>query len=155
VFEMLNGLFVHAQGRAGSGATLIARPPSFALPGSATEAEIGATVFQALAAYSEALADPLEFANSPASIIALLKPIGLRSWNSLERKAKLCHVEHSSTRTRIVPTRNAGWRGRERGFNELPEAAVVLPAEITVADLGAGVRLALSTCTLPAPRPAA
>jgi hypothetical protein len=156
VFELPNQLFAHAQGRVSPGGFIVATLPSFALSVSATHAEIGAAVVEALSAYTEALPNP--FANRELARlheIAVLKPIRLRSWSSIQRKAKLCHVERTATHIRVVPTRNAGWRGPERGFHELPEAAVVLAAEVTASELGAAVRSALSASTLPVPRPAA
>jgi hypothetical protein len=148
VFEQPTQYFLHPFQRA-AGGPWRAASPSLALPLDAPDSRIGESVLYLL---TECRQDVMTLVDRPRDeTLALLKPARVRSWMTLQRKARLVHVTARSNGVRVEPTRNGGNRGDDKGFHSLVEQAEILERAPDPAALGAAVRRAFRASTPPAP----
>ncbi len=104
---------------------------------------LGAAIRQSLAASQDSVAHPTDWN-------ALLQPLlicaKIKSWNALQKSAKMCGVEKSNVELRIVPSRNGGTSGSEKGYHSLPEKTIVIAADCSAEQLGSALSQALELC---------
>jgi hypothetical protein len=142
VFVRKDDFLVDPNVRTVTGLWLIA-DPVVQLPRAASTAELGAAVRSALAASRQDIPHPHDRREFPSS---LLRVAGVRSWNALQRSAARCQVETNATAIRVLPSRNGGTRGDDRGYHSLEELAVTLPAAGSDEELGAAVMSVVARC---------
>lgn len=97
----------------------------------------------ALAASQEAVAHPSDW---KAVLRPLLDGAQVRSWNALQRSAKLVEIETSDAGIRVLSTRNGGASGGDKGFHSLPETAILLGIGCSDDDLGSALSQAMALC---------
>ena len=137
VYELPDRLFLHPLALTDAGFWL-AVEPGRRLEGAASNDELGSV--------AQALITPRSMVPTPGreDYAALARPLlraaGLKSWMTLQRKARLCGVARERDRFVIVPTSNGGSRGDQKGFHELGELARGLPLNVGSAELGQAVR---------------
>ncbi|HET9637051.1 MAG TPA: hypothetical protein VFP26_14075 [Gemmatimonadaceae bacterium] len=74
----------------------------------------------------------------------VLQALGAKVWSDIERNARLCVIQQEeSGELRIIPTRNGGARGADKGFHELRSREFTVPADAFDEVLSAGVRRGL------------
>jgi hypothetical protein len=76
----------------------------------------------------------------------LLTAAGVRSWNAIQRSARHCRVEATGAVIRIIPSRNGGTAGEDKGYHPLVDQAIVLPADCTDEQLGIAVEDGATNC---------
>jgi hypothetical protein len=112
----------------------------------ANESDI-ATVAQAvriaLAASRDGVAHPTDW---KAVLQPHLNGAKIKSWSAFQKSAKMVGIEMSGAELRIVPSRNGGTSGDDKGYHPLPEAAIVLATGCSDAELGSALRQALELC---------
>jgi hypothetical protein len=113
------------------------------LPRSAPPAELGAAVRVALQESRQGVPHPTDWKKFVPPVIEVA---GVRSWAALQRSAAKCHIEAGTDGVKVVPLRNGGTRGDDRGYHSLGDLAVKLPATATDEELGAAVLAALAAC---------
>ena len=148
VFEQPTQYFLHTS-QYGREIGLQAARPSLALPLDTPDAKLGEAVLYLMTECRRDAQPPASRDHLRKETLALYKPARVRSWAALQRTAKLVHVWLGGEGLRVEPTRNAGYRGPDRGFHYLPEQAERLERWPQPATLGASVRRALSASTLP------
>lgn len=80
----------------------------------------------------------------PRRLKPVLQAVGAKTWSAIERNSRLCTVgQEKSGEFLIVPTRNGGGRGPDRGFHDLKSLAFTIPADAFDEVLSAGVRRGL------------
>ncbi len=106
---------------------------------------IGRAVLRALANSRTAVADP---AQDEWSSLAQKRWVaaGADSESSFMRGALLLSLERHDELIYVIPHRNGGASGKERGFHALEEYAVTVPACGDEASIGAACIEALSKC---------
>jgi hypothetical protein len=114
------------------------------LPIDAAAAELGEAIRRALSAVREGVAHPADW---QAQLAPLFKVAGIKSWDALQKSAKLCSIEAIDGPIRITPSRNGGTTGDGRGYHPMNEKAVILPPDATAAELGAAVLRAVPQCS--------
>jgi hypothetical protein len=117
--------------------------PVTRLPRAASTAELGAAVRSALTASRRGMPALTNWKKFPSS---LLQVAGIRSWNALLRSAARCQVEATRDTIRVLPSRNGGTQGDERGYHSVEELAVTVPASISDEELGASLVSAIAAC---------
>ena len=123
-----------------------AGPPSLAMPLETSEAKLGEAVSYLLTESRPGVPSP---ELSREASLALLKPARVRSWTTLQRKAKLVHISATEREIRVAPTRNGGNRGDDKGFHFLGDRAELLERNPAHDALGASVRRAFGFSTPP------
>ena len=117
--------------------------PVEVLPLDAAAAELGEAIRRALLAAKEGVAHPTD---GKVQLAPLFKAARIKSWNTLQKSAKLCSVEAIDGQLRITPSRNGGTAGDDRGYHPINESAIILPPETSPAELGAALLLAIPHC---------
>ena len=80
----------------------------------------------------------------PRRLKPVLQAVGAKSWSEIERNSRLCNVSQEKPgEIRVVPTRNGGGRGADKGFHDLDSLAFTIPADAFDEVLSAGVRRGL------------
>jgi hypothetical protein len=97
----------------------------------------------ALATSREGVAHPVDW---KAVSQPLFKAAKIKSWNALQNSAKMVGIEMSDAELRIVPSRNGGTSGDDKGYHSLPEKAIVLTAGCSEEQLGSALSQALEFC---------
>jgi hypothetical protein len=77
---------------------------------------------------------------------SFLKAAGLRSWRTLQLGSRCCMIERTATLLQIVPTRNGGTTGDDKGFHALADSTIELPSTSDPARLGAALLFAFDRC---------
>jgi len=120
-------LVVYSRHRTTTGA-LIAGAPAFRIKREELETALVGAVREALRESKEGLEHP-----TPAVLkeigAAVLEAARERTWAALERTSLMCHVDTRDDGLSIVPTRNGGTMGSDRGFHELPDLEIRVPAD--------------------------
>jgi hypothetical protein len=73
-------------------------------------------VQEALRCSMEGIPHPTEWKSVGVSV---LEVAGVRSWSALANASRRCEIENHADGMTIVPTRNGGLTGDDRGFHEL------------------------------------
>ncbi|MFQ3593046.1 MAG: hypothetical protein SNJ82_07635, partial [Gemmataceae bacterium] len=76
----------------------------------------------------------------------LLNVAKIKSWNALQKSAKMIGVEMSDAELRIVPSRNGGTSGNDKGYHSLPEKAIILASACSNDELGSALEQAMALC---------
>jgi hypothetical protein len=77
----------------------------------------------------------------------LLRAAKIRSWNALQKSAKMCEIDAQDHELRITPTKNCGTSGPDKGYSPIAEQAVVLSTICSDEELGTAVLRTLTLCT--------
>jgi hypothetical protein len=117
--------------------------PINVLPCDAGVADLGEALQKALSAAKEGIVHPTDW---KAQLEPLLQCAKLRSWNALQKSAKMCEVELTDHGLRITPSRNGGTSGPDKGYHPIADQSVVLPLECSTEELGAAVFRGLALC---------
>ncbi len=147
VYELPDRLFVHSMVRTEAG-FLLAVEPALRLHSQATDEELGATVQTLLKSPMRTVPTPAG-SDYPAVTRPVLGSGGLKSWVTLERKARLCELVPQDDRILVFPTENGGSRGVSAGFHALDTRRLDLALDASAADLGRAIRLALADSSGP------
>ena len=105
---------------------MIAGAPAFRIAREELATALVGAVREALRQSREGVEHPTVWKKEVGA--AVLEAAGARTWAALERTSQLCHVETCDDGLIIVPTRNGGTMGSDRGFHELPDLAIRIPA---------------------------
>ena len=117
--------------------------PAIQVSTDATATELSAIIRDVLGASGATVPAP-RHDDSPRRLKPVLQALGAKSWSEIERNSRLCHVgQEKPGEIRIVPTRNGGGRGPDRGFHDLNSLAFSIPADAFDEVLSAGVRRGL------------
>jgi hypothetical protein len=122
----------------------IGTEPIDVLPHDVASSDLGAALQKALSAAKEGVAHPTDW---KAQLEPLLQCAKIRSWNALQKSAKMCQVEALDRELRITPSRNGGASGPDKGYHPIAEYASVLPLYCSEEDLGNAVLNALALCS--------
>jgi hypothetical protein len=142
VFVRARDFLVEPNARTTDGLWLSADPVS-RLPKTASAAELGAAVRSALAASRQNIPRPTDWRSFPSS---LLRVAGCRSWNALQRSAARCEVEANASAIRILPSRNGGTQGDDRGYHSIAELALTVPTSASDQEVGAAILSVAAHC---------
>jgi len=142
VFAREADLLVEPRCQATTGIWLSAGPVG-RLPLPAAPADLGAAVRAALDQSRRGVPHPADWR---AFVPPVLEAAGVRSWAALQKTAALCQIEAGPGGMRMLPFRNGGIRGEDRGYHPLEELAADLPAAASDEQVGAAVRAALTRC---------
>src|SRR5262245_37217861 len=104
------------------------------LPRTSPPAELGAAVRVALKESRRGVPHPTDWKKF---VPPVLEVAGVRSWAALQRSAAKCDIEAGPDGLKVVPSRNGGTRGDDRGYHSLGDLAVKIPDSATDEDLGA------------------
>jgi len=144
VYFRKHDLIVHARHRTTTGAWL-AGAPAFRVKRAELETALVGAVREALLQSKEGLEHP-----TPAVLkeigAAVLAAAGERTWAALERTSLMCYVDTRDDGLRIVPTRNGGTMGGDRGFHELPDLESRVPAAAIDGELVPALLRAADLC---------
>ena len=135
-------ILAHALHRTVDGA-LVPGLPALRLAREATPSEIGRALRAILSQTAAVIAHPADWTGVDAPVLAAF---GARSWGSISRTARLCTLSEDEQWLEIVPMRNGGGAGRDRGFHELPARATRISRDVTDHDLGESVLRAETQC---------
>ena len=141
-YARAEGLLLHAQALSTDGVHL-AVPPVRALPPGSLDVDVGVATFAMLDAHQLNYPHPRDWKAFSATF---LKAAGLKSWRAVQARSRCCTIERTSSTLRIVPTRNGGATGDDRGFHDLDDLTLELPAASTPAGLGAALLAAFDRC---------
>jgi len=117
--------------------------PVRGLPRTATAAELGLAIRQALLASQRGVPHPTDWGGV---LTELLRVAGIRSWNALQKSAAYCGVEADPNGIHVVPHENGGTRGPNRGYTPITDAAISLPGNATDNVIGDGLLSAIEAC---------
>jgi hypothetical protein len=126
VYFRKHDLVVHSRHRTTTGA-LIAGAPAFRIRREELETALGGAVREALRQSKDGLEHPTPTVLKEIGA-AVLEAAGERTWAALERTSLMCYVDTRDDGLSILPTRNGGTMGSDRGFHELPELEIRVPA---------------------------
>jgi CDI immunity protein len=104
--------------------------------------ELGKAIRESLAESRRGVPNPVR-GKFPSS---LLRVAGVRSWNALQTSAALCHVHADSNTIRIIPTRNGGTKGTERGYHPLEQQVICVQSSASDQELGSAVLATFGKC---------
>lgn len=136
---------MHPQAHTPSG-FWIAALPAMLLPPDTHADDLGSAVLAALKS-SELMAKQPTPADIAKTVKDVVRVAGCRSWAALQSNSLLCLLSLRASGIEVMPTRNAGLYGHDKGFHELPGAAIALPGNVSRGDLGATVVEAFKACT--------
>jgi len=106
-------------------------------------ATVAQAVRIALAASQDRVAHPTDW---KAVLQPILNGAKVKSWNALQISAKMVGIELLDAELRIVPSRNGGTSGDDKGYHSLPETAIVLTTGCSDEELGLALSQALALC---------
>lgn len=135
-------IFVHPVFRATTGLSLTGSPV-LVLNSSASDAELGDAVADALARNKVNVPPPASPEQEKALLSPILQAAGLKSWTAFSKGALSLWVEHDDELT-VLPLKKTSSRGAYLGEAD-SELRVPLPA--SSAQIGAAVREALTRCS--------
>jgi len=141
-YQLENGTFVHASSRTSSGVWVATLPATLVADNSDPDA-LGVAIRNSLAQQSILDAEQLNYGEFTKPVLAAA---GLKSWSQVQRKSKLCEITRTGGVISVVPTRNGGAAGTDRGFHELEAQAISLPTSATPHELGAAVLSGFERC---------
>ncbi len=104
--------------------------------------ELGAALVGALE--ESVVREPLE--NRRGLMRHILRAGKVRSQRELMAQAKLCHAFGGPEEIELLPTRNGGAAGPQRGYTPLEEAVIRCAADLDAAVLGQLLREAIDAC---------
>jgi hypothetical protein len=148
VYQQSTQYFLHPFSRAPT-SPWRAASPTLALPLDTPDTALGEAVLYLLTECRQDVVALVEWQRPRQETLALLKPARVRSWMTLQRKAKLVGVTVENGRLRVVPTRNGGNRGDDRGFHDLVDQGEVFQTTPGPAVIGEAVRRAFLLSTPP------
>jgi hypothetical protein len=120
--------------------------PALRLPRGASPAELGAAIRACLNESRRGVPHPQDWRKVVPPVLQLA---GVRSWAALQRSAAMCRVEAGPELLRVVPHRNGGTRGNERGYHPLEDQAVTLAPSATDEELGSAVLASIDLSARP------
>ncbi len=139
VYRIGDRLIVHSMDRATSGVWITGTFVA-ALSAASPATGLGAAVEQALAESRDGVPHPQD---GKAVGRLVLDAAGQKSWRALQKRAVLVEVWKDSASIRIVPTRNGGTAGDDRGFHELPDREAVFEHDTSRIEIAEAVAAAL------------
>ena len=148
VYQQSTQYFLHPFSRAPT-SPWRAATPTLALPLDTSDTALGEAVLYLLTECRQDVEAFVQWERPREEMLALLKPARVRSWMTLQRNAKLVGVTAEDGRLRVVPTRNGGNRGDDRGFHDLVDQAEIFQSTPGPAVIGEAVRRAFLLSTLP------
>jgi hypothetical protein len=117
--------------------------PAIQLSADATATELSGIIRDVLSRSGTTVPTPRRN-DYPQRLKPVLDAVGARTWSEIERNSRLCTVtQEKPGELRIIPTRNGGGRGPDRGFHDLNSLAFTIPADAFDEVLAAGVRRGL------------
>jgi len=104
---------------------------------------VGQAIRDALVASRDGVVHPTDW---KAVLQPLFKGAKIKSWNAMQKSAKMVGIEMSDAELRIVPSRNGGTAGDDKGYHSLSEKAIVLAGDCSAEQLGSALSQALELC---------
>jgi hypothetical protein len=98
--------------------------PAFRIPRGELGARLAEAVHQAFAGCRSGVPHPTDW---KAMLAPVLKVAGVRSWNALAKSSRVCIVEDRGTELALIPTRNGGVTGSNRGFHAIGDRTLSVP----------------------------
>jgi hypothetical protein len=142
VYRIDDRLIVHSMDRAKSG-VWIGGEFVVALPSVGAGTELGAAVRKALVEARQNVPHPSDWRDAGRVV---LDASGKKTWRALQKAAVLVEVRRDLSTIRVVPTRNGGTAGDDRGFHELTDRELVLRLEASSNEIAEAVLAALEAC---------
>ena len=142
VYLRPSGFIVSAYAATTAG-VFITSEPTIVLPSDASPAQIGQAIRTVLADGPDLVPHPTDW---KSVLTPLLQRAGVRSWNAIQRSSKYCAVSASEDAIRIIPSRNGGTRGPDKGYSDIGEKAVSVQADCSDQLLGEALLEAGSAC---------
>ena len=142
IYARQNDFVIQPESRTTDG-IWIGGEPVQVLPCETDMTTVGQAIQNALAASQDGVALPTDW---KAALQPLFKAAKIKNWNALQKSAKMVEVEMSAAELRMVPSRNGGTSGDDKGYQSLPEKAIVLEADCSPEQLGLALSQALEVC---------
>jgi hypothetical protein len=111
---------VHSQHRTTAG-VWVASAPAFRVHREELATVLVKTVRVAVSSSEDGIPHPSEWKGVGAPVLEVAR---VRSWTALQRASCLCGVEATEEGLIVVPTRNGGVTGGDRGFHHLRNLAI-------------------------------
>lgn len=122
--------------------------PAIQVDTDATSTELSRIIRDVLAGSGTQVTTPRR-ADYAKRLKPVLQALGAKIWSDVERNSRLCVIQQEeSGELRIIPTRNGGARGKDKGFHELRSREFTVPADAFDEVLIAGVRRGLELSQL-------
>jgi hypothetical protein len=120
IFFRADNVVVHAQHQT-TDEFWIAGAPAFRIDRAELATALVKAVKQALDASLNGVENPSNWRSLLAPVLAVARA---RSWSALARNSHMCQIEGDSDGVTVVPTRNGGVTGDDRGFHELRNLSI-------------------------------
>ena len=104
---------------------------------------LGKAVRNALAACRLGVAHPTDW---KAMLQPLLACARIRSWNAFQKSAMMCLIEETETELRIIPNKNGGTKGPDKGFDLLLGKSIIIGPSCSAEELGSALKRAFDYC---------
>ena len=136
------GYLVYPQSRTSAGVWISVEPVQ-SLSSESPPLDIGAAIRKALCASNDNVKHPTDW---DGVLRPILQAANLRSWNELQKCARYCNIEATSTAIKLLPTRNGGTSGPRKGYQALMEQTTELPLSCTDEELGVALLRTIELC---------
>lgn len=124
----------------------IASEPTCSVARDASDSDLGRHVYDLLQAALRLPIVPTPQRNQYRELgRKILRNSGCRSWLAIHRKAKLCTVLDDSETITIIPMRNGGTKGVDKGFSPLREKMLTFN-DLDCGTIGERLREAFRLC---------
>ena len=135
-------IVAHALHRTEDG-VLVSGLPAFRLDRETSPSEVGRVVRVILSQSTAVIPHPTECEGFDKPVLAALSA---RSWRTITHAARLCTIHDDDQSLAIIPARNGGETGSNRGFHELLARAVRIELDATDRDLGDAILAVEAQC---------
>ncbi len=142
-YKFPDRIVVHSQARLPEWA-LIACEPFLTLPPNAVPEDVGRAVQTALAGFRPEIPNPGHLKEVTA---AFVRGVGAKSHKQLQETSIHCGIVKLDDRLEFQPYHNGGMSGDTKGFRPISEAKFSLPANSSLAEIGAALHRCLALCT--------
>jgi hypothetical protein len=82
-----------------------------------------------------------------ALVAPLLDACAARSWSAIQRRYEYVEVERLGGRVSVIPSRNGGTRGDDKGFHTLTSEVIHISEAVVPDVLGRAIQDAFSRCS--------
>src|SRR5260221_5844462 len=129
-------ILVHALARTGAGFYINAEP-WMTLPSNVNHAILGSAIREALLAFQPNVPIPDYRSLAWRALrLARVRAVGVRSERQFMSDSKLAGISTLGQNLRLIPTRNGGSTGPDRGYRDLPDGIIEVPLTIDTEGLG-------------------
>ena len=145
IYELPDRFFLHASAKTEDGFYIASEPTSSAALETG-DIELGELVIDTLRASSLIGIVPTPQMNQYTELDrTVLRLSGCKSWMAIHRKGKLCEILSNGSVITIIPMRNGGTKGEDKGFSPLREKSLTVN-KIDAAALGKQLREGFRLC---------